>query len=389
MKTINMYYLTPLVAAIVMANTPTANAQLGINLGGSAGLTASSSISGSVMGMGGSSSLSSGLSASSALSLTGGLGALDSVINSLSHTTTASGETNGAVTLTGLGDFSAGGNTEGVVDLVSGLSSSAQAPSLPGLNLESQVSAAADAVASVAAGRPTPGNSSDDSASGEPELNEPADSNEPAEPQGSESGNDGLTAAIQSTIAAAGSVAGGGSVPSSVVATAEAALSSTTGATANYGEMPTQESPDASTDDAEPETDEVQPQESDAGNDLFASLQSATEVAGSFTGNASVPDSVIATLEASGSSASDLTVGLNSVGDKSDLDVIGSSMASAEGAASLEGALEGSQIASILLMSKFQSAQEMAASIESAGQDVSATGETSTDFASNTTASVQ
>lgn len=457
MKTINLYYVTPLVAAIAMANASTANAQHGINLGGSAGLSASSSISGSIMGMGASSSLTSGLSASSALSLTGGLGELDSVINSLNHTASASGDASGMVRLEGLGDLNAAGNTDGVVDLVSGFSSSAPAPSLPGLNVESQVSAVADAAATAVAGRPAPENStSDDSANGEPSA--------PAESQTPESGN-GVVATLRNAIGATGSLTGGGNVPSSVVATAKATLSSTTDATASYGNVPTPESPEASADDAEPETDEATPQESgsgndlfgslqsatdvtgsfvggasapdalsaaiegavssmfdatasygntpipespeasaddaepeadeaapqesDSGNDLFASLQSATDVTGSFTGGASVPDSVIAALEASGSSASDATVGLSNVSDESNLDIVGSFVTSFEGAANLDGAIEGSQIASLLLMSQFQSAQEMAASIESAGQGVSAAGDTSTDLASNTTASAQ
>ncbi len=439
MKTINLYYVTPLVAAIAMANATSAYAQLGINLGGSAGMSTSSSMSGSLMGMSASSSLNSGLSASNSLSINGGLGALDSVINSINHSASASGNANGMVELSGLGDLSAGGDTNGVVDLVSALSSNAQAPSLPGLNADSHVSSVTEAAATATAGQP--------SATPQP-SSEPATS-EPTEPEKPKADN-GIVATLQNSTEAVGAISGSGNAPASFVATVESAVSSTTDASARYRDTPAPKSPEETSEGTQPDSDPAAPQENDPGNDLFASLVSASAIAGSFTGAAAIPstanasadtvvssvtemtasgnatepqssdaapddqksdvqndlfaavesstkaagsanggasiqDSVVAALEASGSSASEGAISVSNISNGDYLNVAGSSITDA----SLEGAIEGSDIASILLASQFQSTQELTSSLETSGQSLTATAASSTEAASNASASTQ
>ncbi len=367
-------------------------------------MSTSSSMSGSLMGMGASSSLNSGLSASNSLSITGGLGALDSVINNINHSASASGVADGMVELTGLGDLSAGGNTNGVVDIVSALSSKAQAPRLPGLNADSQVSSVPEAAATVTAGQQSGGPTH----SSEPANTEAPEPEKAQKPQA----DNGIVSTLQSTTNAAGSISSVGNAPASFVAASEAAVSYTARVTTSFSNNPALQSTDDTSDSPEAESDATEPQENEPSNDLFASLVSASAIAGFFTGagsassssnvnvdtlvssvtemtgsgnatapqsseadaeeqkldaqndlfanvesaskaagsangGASIQDSVVAALEASGSSASEGAISVSSISNDGYLDFASSSITDA----SLEGVIEGSDIASLLLAS--------------------------------------
>lgn len=436
MKTLNMHYVTPLVAAIALAHAVPANAQLGLGLGGSVGLSASSSLSGSVGGIGANSSLSSGLSATSSLSLNSGMSAVDSVINQLEQSNSIDGSANGGLTLEGLGDSDINADTNGVVEMVSGQTASAKLPGLGNTaSLQSQVSAAVDAALAAQNGAQSP--SSPEPATTEPDSNEPSETQEDADqPQASDDRAAGdVVASLRSATEGHGSASAPGSIhgqvetatqsasnataelngnpdapsgalslnsvtelasavsgnvsgPNDLAAAIEGAISSSFGSTLDAGNQPAQpeaESDESAAEDAVDDTASESESEQPSGSDVAANLESVSEhvarvdapQAGSFEGT------VYTLTQASGS------VEGFSQPEAPQLDITSQFMAMIEGQGDVSGALSGSDAGSVLLGADYTSALQAESAIASSADNVSATAQSSADIASSANADVQ
>lgn len=436
MKTLNMHYVTPLVAAIALAHSVPANAQLGLGLGGSVGLSASSSLGGSIGGIGANSSLSSGLSATSSLDLNSGMSAVDSVINQLEQSSSIDGSANGSLTLEGLGDSAINADTNGVVEAVSGQTASVRLPGLGDTaSIQSQVNAAVDAALAAQNGAKSP--SSPEPATTEPDSNEPSEDQENVDqPQASDNRAAGdVVASLRSATEGRGSAAAPGSVsgqietatqsasrataelngnpdapsgavslnsvteltsavsgnvsgPNDLAAAIEAAISSSFGSTLDAGNAPRQPEPESDSTAAEDAVDDA-PSESESeqpsGNAVAANLESASEQvasvkapqAGSFEGTA------YTLTQANGS------VEGFSQPEAPQLDITSQFMAMIEGHGDVSGAISGSEIGAVMLNADYASALQSESDITSSAESVSAASQSSADLASSANADVQ